>query len=430
MIYPRAQSISVFSSLVTNGSLSVRVCKALLVFQFCVLLVLSVFWTSIASVAGENPNDRIAYAYKMAGDVNRMRLVVRFDSDPELNWFLLRGPHRLVIDMPRTRFGFSEDAVRSRGMVSGVRYGLVDQQRSRMIVTMDAPFEVEHSRIVKNENTPGFRAIFDVISVSNDRFSQLLDNQMQITAATSAPKSDRLGKTSNSSRPFTVVIDPGHGGIDGGARGPSGTIEKSVTLEVARELKKTLEEYENMKVFLTRDADFFLRLDERVRIARQYEADLFVSLHADKVRQKYVRGATVYTLSEKASDAVSHQLAESENKADAIAGFELEGESEKVADILIDLVHRETQTFSIKLARKLVSAMSNSVEMINNPHRSAGFRVLRAHDIPSALIELGYLSNARDEKLMNDRAWRRDVSVAMAKALNEYREKVVSVGNR
>ena len=196
---------------------------------------------------------------------------------------------------------------------------------------------------------------------------------------------------------FTVVIDPGHGGIDGGAEGLNGTIEKNVTLAFATELRDKLAAIGKYDVFMTRDTDEFLRLDDRVRIARQHEADLFISIHADTISVKGIRGATVYTVSDKASDAEAQALADRENLSDQLAGMEIKNENKEVTDILIDLIRRETHSFSMSFAHTLVGQLSTSVGLINNPHRSAGFKVLKAPDVPSVLVELGYLSNAKDE---------------------------------
>ena len=154
---------------------------------------------------------------------------------------------------------------------------------------------------------------------------------------------------------------------------------------------------------MTREKDEFLRLDDRVRIAREHEADLFISIHADTIRLKGIRGATVYTVSEKASDAEAQALADRENLSDQLAGIEIEEENHEVADILIDLIRRETHSFSMRFARSLVGELSTTVGLINNPHRFAGFKVLKAPDVPSVLLELGYLSNAKDEEQLQER---------------------------
>ena len=349
-----------------------------------------------------------AREFKLAGDANRVRIVVQFDREPDPKWFLLRGPHRLVIDLDETKFIVEPKALKARGLIASVRYGHVGEARTRLILAAKGPFAVENLEVLANESGPGYRLVADLASTSNDKFDAALADQAQTTGSTQATKkNDRLGKgLANPDKRFTVVIDAGHGGIDGGAEGVTGTSEKTITLAFALELKAKLLATGNYDVFMTREKDEFLRLDERVRIARQHAADLFISIHADTIRLKGVRGATVYTVSDKASDAEAEALADRENLSDALAGVEVEEENQQVADILIDLIRRETHTFSMRFARSLVGQLSNKVEMINNPHRSAGFKVLRAPDVPSVLVELGYLSNAKDEEQLRSADWR------------------------
>lgn len=350
-----------------------------------------------------------AKAYKMAGDATHMRIVMQFDREPDPRWFLLRGPHRLVIDLPETNFSVDARELKARGLVAGVRFGNVGEGRSRLILSAKGPFAVERVEVLENEKSAGYRLVADIVASSERVFDEALAEQTQTTGSTQATKkADRLGQMAQraAGKRFTVVIDPGHGGIDGGAEGVKGTVEKAVTLEFARELKKKLEQTGPYNVFLTREKDEFLRLDERVRIARQHEADLFISIHADTIRLKGIRGATVYTVSDKASDAEAAALAVRENLSDQLAGIEIEEENHEVADILVDLIRRETHTFSMRFARSLVGELSTAVELINNPHRSAGFKVLRAPDVPSVLVELGYLSNAKDEAQLLDPDWR------------------------
>src|SRR5690606_1065135 len=202
---------------------------------------------------------------------------------------------------------------------------------------------------------------------------------------TDCPVATSLSEPNGGMRPFTIMIDPGHGGIDSGAESLSGLQEKNLTLAFGRELRDRIAQEKNIRVLMTRDDDTFLRLSERVRLARQHEADLFISIHADTVNQHDIRGATVYTISDKASDAVARAMAERENRADAVAGNIPEALPE-VADILMDLTRRETHTFSLNFAEKVISNLHGKVNLINNPHRFAGFQVLRAPDVPSVLI--------------------------------------------
>ena len=229
-----------------------------------------------------------------------------------------------------------------------------------------------------------------------------------------SPPSRALGRKS------VVVLDPGHGGADPGAIGISGVFEKFVTLAAARDLKKYLIKTNNYEVILTRNGDEFLRLRDRVAIARNAGADLFVSLHADSIKKKNIRGASVYTLSEKASDAEAAALAAKENKADVIGGVRLDGESEEVTSILIDLVQRETMNISAGFANMVLSGLDKRVKILRNGHRFAGFVVLKAPDIPSVLVEMGYLSNRQDERLLSTSKGRRPIIEALARAIEQY----------
>ena len=171
---------------------------------------------------------------------------------------------------------------------------------------------------------------------------------------------------------------------------------------------------------MTRTTDEFLRLDDRVRIARENGADLFISIHADTIRFKDIRGATVYTVSDKASDAEAQALADRENLSDQLAGVDVGAENHEVADILVDLIRRETHAFSISFARTLVGELSDSVGLINNPHRFAGFKVLKAPDVPSVLVELGYLSNAKDEEQLRSPEWRSKAVTSISNAITAF----------
>jgi N-acetylmuramoyl-L-alanine amidase len=326
------------------------------------------------------------------------------------------------VDLPDTKFLLHPDDLKAGGLVKDVRYGHLQEGKSRLILTSKGPFTVERLEVLKNEDGPGYRLVVDLIAASDRQFEEALAEQSQTTGATVAtPKSDRLGKApADDARPFTIVIDPGHGGIDGGAKGSSGTEEKTITLAFALELKAKLASTGKYEVHVTREKDEFLRLDERVRIARQHEADLFISIHADTIRLKGIRGATVYTVSDKASDEEAEALAIRENLSDQLAGMEIEGEKQEVADILVDLIRRETHNFSIRFARSLIGELSNTVGLINNPHRFAGFKVLKAPDVPSVLVELGYMSNPKDEAQLRDPDWRGKAATSISNAIADF----------
>lgn len=380
-------------------------------------------FSCVSASAEEKAGDLLrATQFTMAGDATRVRLLVHFDREPLVRWFLLRSPHRLVIDLPEAAFVIEPDSLKPRGLVREVRYGHLDAGRSRMIVGGKGPFKVEAFDVLKNETSEGYRLVVDLVAASEQEFEQALLLQADKTGSTEVPKSDPLGKPEETAAPkrFTIALDAGHGGIDGGAAGLTGTVEKDITLAFAMELKQKLEQEGRYNIVMTREKDEFLRLDERVRIARQAAADLFISIHADTIRAQGVNGATVYTVSDRASDEDARALAERENLADQVAGIAVSDENRDVADILTDLVRRETHSFSLRFARTLVGELSTQIEMIKNPHRSAGFRVLRAPDVPSVLVELGYLSDAGDEMRLKDPEWRKKAIGSICGAIGAF----------
>jgi N-acetylmuramoyl-L-alanine amidase len=221
-----------------------------------------------------------------------------------------------------------------------------------------------------------------------------------------------------------IALDPGHGGIDPGAIGASGLYEKEVTFETVHELTRQLEATRRYKVFLTRTSDEFVALRERVARARAANAELFLSVHADALPNPSARGASVFTLSEQASDREAAALAARENKADLIAGIDLSQHTPEVSSILLDLARRQTNNLSIGLARRLVGELGREVPLLGNSHRSAGFAVLKAPDIPSALVELGCLSNREEERLLRKTSYQRKLAQTLTRSVNAYFDQV------
>ena len=218
------------------------------------------------------------------------------------------------------------------------------------------------------------------------------------------------------------MIDPGHGGIDPGARSISGINEKEIALAYALDLKRRLEATGRYRVVMTRDTDIFISLSDRREIAQRHDGDLFVSLHANNHRQSKIRGASVYTLSEKASDAEAKLLAAKENTADIIAGIDLDGQPDDVGDILLDLVQRETMNLSKKFANTLVDHLGKVTPLLRNTHRFAGFAVLKSPVVPSVLVEIGYLSNRAEERLLLSAKHRATIVGATVRSIDAYFE--------
>ncbi|WP_112537376.1 N-acetylmuramoyl-L-alanine amidase [Rhizobium sp. RAF36] len=384
--------------------------------------------TAIAA-DGAKPEPLLAYGARIIGDDARTRIVIDFDQAPSFSIHYIANPERIVVDLPATAFGFDTKQLEARGLFKDIRYGAMGEGSARIVLTAIKPVKLAIAKVQQDEDGKGHRLVLDAEMTSKEAFAALVKAQtwngaddQQVTSAIPAAEAAKPGD-------FVIAVDAGHGGIDTGAIGvDTKTEEKQVTLAFAKALADRLNREPGIKAFLTRDNDEFLSLSERVQIARQNHAGLFISLHADTLKQKDIRGATVYTISDKASDKLAADLAERENLSDQIAGKETVAEPPEVADILLDLTRRETQAFSISLAESVLNSFKDQIGTINNPHRHAGFQVLRAPDVPSILVELGFLSNVEDEKLLLDDAWRGKMADLMTYAVKRYRSSVVANG--
>jgi N-acetylmuramoyl-L-alanine amidase len=384
------------------------------------LVVLATLTSSSATLLAAEP-PLLAYGMRIAGDDARTRVVVDFDRKPEIFVHYVDNPVRVIVDLPETSFGVKPEDAQARGLFKEIRFGAMGASSARIVLTATKPVEVTVADVKTDDGGKSFRLVLDAERVDKKRFADLLTGQSW-TGSLALSKADRVSEQPPAPGDFVIAVDAGHGGIDTGAIGVDTKMEeKAVTLAFARELAEVLNREPGIKAVLTRDEDTFLSLSERVLIARQKGANLFISLHADTLKQHDIRGATVYTISDKASDHLAASLAERENLSDQIAGVPLADEPAEVADILIDLTRRETQAFSVNLARSIVSSFEGQINLINNPHRFAGFQVLRAPDVPSILLELGFMSNKEDEKLLVDAAWRKKVSERIAAAVRRYR---------
>ncbi|TYC58559.1 N-acetylmuramoyl-L-alanine amidase [Rhodobacterales bacterium] len=362
---------------------------------------------------------------RVAGDETRTRFVLDMDRQVTPAISALANPYRLIMDLPEVEFSIPADAgTTGRGLVGDWRFGMFAVGKSRIVMDLTGPVSVDKTFFLPAVDDQPARLVVDLVSSTRQEFNDFAERSRHKRAEPGgqvAAKSDKLGAQKGHGKPI-VVIDPGHGGIDNGATGVDGTPEKVIVLEFAKLFKEKLGETGLYDVRMTREDDTFVSLGRRVEIGHELAADLFISIHADSVRRgrKYARGSTVYTLSDRASDQLAEDLAVSENLSDVIAGVELDEEPTEVTDILLDLARRETRSFSVYFARTLVSELRSAVRLINNPHRHAGFKVLKAHDVPSVLVELGYLSNEHDEKLLVSDEWRDRMSNAMTEAVNGF----------
>ncbi|MEW5422066.1 N-acetylmuramoyl-L-alanine amidase [Amorphus sp. 3PC139-8] len=371
------------------------------------------------AAAPDDDTEAVATGARVEGDGERTRFVIDVAKAVEFGTFVLPDPRRVIIDLANVRFDLSPDAGRKgAGLVTAWRYGQFAQGQARIVLDVDGPVSVEHAFYLPPVADQPGHLVVDLVSASETDFQAAVKTSRGRSAG-AEPALATPTEPVGGSKPV-VVLDPGHGGVDPGAVGEGGVFEKDVVLTFASELKKKLEATDDVEVRMTRDDDRFLSLRQRVEVARGYGADLFVSIHADSAPQDYVRGATVYTLSERPSDAQAAAIAARENRSDVLAGIEVDETTDEVTDILIDLARRETKVFSHHFAEDAIQQLGTAVLMHKNPHRSARFRVLKAHDIPSVLIELGYLSNAHDEQLLTDPSWRDRASDALSAAVERF----------
>jgi N-acetylmuramoyl-L-alanine amidase len=352
-------------------------------------------------------------------------IAIAFTGAPRYRVFTLVAPDRVVVDLDEVEFRVPESARTGGGPVKAMRFGLFQPGTSRMVLDMAGPHAIQTASLAARPGG-GSELVLKLAPVSAGeaagRSGQIAASTLVQTASLASMRLPEVKpKAPGAPAPRIVVaVDAGHGGVDPGALGISGVHEKTVTLAYAREIKTQLERSGRFKVVLTRDRDQFLRLRDRIAIARRAGAQLFISLHADSHPDSSFRGASVYTLSEEASDSEAAALAAKENKADLIAGIDLSHENEVVTSILIDLAQRETKNLSAQFAAMLVKELGRQTRLIRNTHRFAGFAVLKSPDVASVLIELGYLSNRGDEKQLLSTAYRNKLSQAVVKSVHEY----------
>ncbi len=339
--------------------------------------------------------------------------------------FTLSKPYRVVVDLPDVAFHLPEGTgLQGNGLIAAFRFGLLAEGKARVVLDTTGPVVIKRADMTGKGGTT-VELVIELASTSVQSFGSGTGGGRAAPAAKADPTPAPKALKGERAKPV-ILIDAGHGGIDPGAAGSGNLKEKTLVLAVAQALREQLAAGRRYDVRMTRVSDVFVSLDQRLRMSRELDADLFISLHANSIAQKglanIVRGATVYTLSEQASDEEARRMAEKENNSDAIAGlqtakFEEEGE---VRNILIDLLKRETSNFSADFSNSLVKRLGTSVSLSGRPQRSAAFKVLRQADTPSVLVELGYMSNAEDERLLNSSAWQRRVAAAIGTAVDAY----------
>jgi len=354
------------------------------------------------------------------GTPGSVRFVAELTDENSPKVSRLEGPARLVIDFPEA--SFSQKAKNQRfgktGFVGGVRTGMPLAGTARVVLDLPKSSLTEKHFLLRPQSGQNWRFVLD-----------LFDNAPSILPTPPKPSVGEKGL-----RPFTtpsapppppvkrqriIVLDAGHGGQDPGAISRSGHYEKDITLNMARETKVLLEKA-GYKVVLTRDKDIFIPLRGRIKKAHEANADLFISIHADSAKNPSAKGLSIYTISERASDAEAAALAERENKADIILGMDLSDVDPLAGNVLLDLAKTDTMNKSAQYAKYVVREMKKTVQLVPNAHRMAGFVVLKSPNIPSVLVELGYLSNKTEDKNLQKKSYRQDLAEALVRAVKSY----------
>lgn len=359
---------------------------------------------------------------------DRARLVLDLETPTDFAVHTAADPMRVIVQLRAQAGDNAESQPAGDGLVTSYLVEALASDRVQVTLTLAGPAQVQQSYVLEAFEDQPARLVIDLVPDTEENFSaRLLEAAQAANVASSAvqPELDsqqtapgEIASASNTVRPL-VVIDPGHGGVDGGARATNGLEEKNIVLAFALKLQSLLVETGRFDVALTRDTDTFLTLSDRLALARQNQADLFISLHADSFDQPDVRGASIYTRGDLATSDLDRILADNENKVDLIAGFS-PPDDEGAVDVLVDLLARETRRQSYLAGQELIEQLEPSVQLRRFPLRQADFFVLNSPDIPSVLIELGFLSNSDDTQNLTTDAWLDRVAAALARGVAVY----------
>lgn len=384
-------------------------------------LFIFIFW--IFSYSAHAASDVSAVRFGQNGDTTRFVIDLSDKVEPAI--FLLADPYRVVIDLPDANWNAS-DSAKPSGIIDGYRHGLFSEGQYRIVLDLKSPGVVANAFTLPAARGYGPRYVVDLKPTSRSEFVKAVASSkrsrprvtVQSTPDVSSSRNRNDGKK-------VIVLDAGHGGPDPGNLGVIGVHEKVITLAIARAVRDELNKTGRYEVHMTRDKDIFHKVRERFRIARRKNADLFISIHADAIRNSKVSGGSVYNLSETASDKEAARLAARENKSDLIAGLDLEATDDTVTGILIDLAQRETLNYSAQFAEILVAEMRKDVPVLKRTHRFANLGVLKAPDVPSVLLEAGYLTNRKNARFLNSKAGQRKIAVAVRRAIDRYFGEVI-----
>lgn len=448
------------------GVFMARLSRSFVIFMAVFALLLAAVWQPLQARA-QNTHAQVVEGIRYGLNAGKTRIVIDLNRKTDYRAFTLADPPRLVIDLPHAEWKIPRARPVTAGdVIKSYRSGDLDGNLTRIVFDLRKTAVIAGAFVLEKSGTARDRVVIDLSPSSENLFRAGLervygnkslggaDLATAAPVAPTAPAANSLAAARNEAvaravpppqtadvpvrkpvlpapqgqaadRKYVIVLDAGHGGADPGAVADNGVYEKVITLAVARELRRQLEETGRYRVVMTRDRDVQIRLRDRLDLARKERADLFISIHADKIQRRDVRGASIYTLSRTASDAETARLAERENTAGVVAGVDLGSESQEIAGILLDLAMREKMNESSLLARFLEDAFRRkSVRLLPNSHRSAGFAVLKAPDVPSVLIETGFLSSPAEVKLLTSAEFQRRISSAIVDGVDAYFRKI------
>jgi N-acetylmuramoyl-L-alanine amidase len=375
---------------------------------FIVIFYLTIF--SSASYA-----ENIITSFRTSDNGDYSRFVIELKNKPDYKIFTLNDPFRVVIDLENTIWPDYAPLKNETHLIKEIRYSR-SSTPVRIVLDTKQDIVIKKHFILASDAHDDYRLVIDIIpkngSDKNPKYPTPVTKE-GLSASIPQPKLRVTDKP-------LIVIDAGHGGHDPGAIGYKNTQEKDLTLSYAKTLEKLLLETGKYKVYMTRSSDIYLKLHERVNIARKVKGDLFISLHANSHNNRNISGLSIYTLSEHASDKEAEALAKKENKEGLINGIDLENNPNDLSTILIAMTQRETQNISAKFAENLIQNAQGEVKILGNPHRFAGFKVLTGADIPAVLVELGYITNKKEERLLSSKNYKNKLSQAIVKAIDSH----------
>ena len=385
---------------------------------------------------------------------NSLRIVIDNTEKINFNTFILKDPYRLIVDLQNTNINIEANDFKANDIVNTIRIGKFSENDIRLVFDLNIKCKINKSFYLSPNDEHNFHRVvididfdnndlieenliskiideidFDNNSLNNEELNNLIekelmkerDNNKNIPNKTNTNTNIKTTKNNTNKKKYRIIIDAGHGGKDPGAIGTMGTKEKIITLLYAKSLKTELEKNKKYQVFLTRDYDHFIELNQRVSIARKYKGDLFISIHGDSSTNKQAKGLSIYILSQTASDTRTAELAKKENKADILGGINLYGEYQDTINTLVDISRKNAMNESNKYSKILKNKFEkNNINFSGKAIKSANFAVLLSADMPSVLIELGFLSNRSDEKMIRSNKYKDKINKGIVESIDEY----------